>query len=105
MSNEEFTTVTTITSPEPTEQHREFGNNLMASAFGLNDDVVEAKAVVMLKTVNGDTTFTTVDFDRNREVKLACSTRDINGTIYGHLSSTFDKMVENMSNANQQIEG
>ena len=102
MSNE-YNTITTVTSPEPSETHEGIGNELMRDAFGLNPNVVEAKATLMVKDNEGRTSFTVVDFNRGRDIQLQMSTRHINEQVYGQLSSSFDKMVAQFET--KQIEG
>lgn len=94
MSNaQDYQITTTTTSPEPSPEHAEYGNALMQDAMGLNPSIVEAKMSLMTKDVNGNTSFTVVDFDRSREVKLNVVTRSINNDIYDKLASSFDRMV------------
>ena len=92
MSNE-YNMVTTVTSPEPSETHEEMGNQLMRDAFGLNPNVAEAKATLMVKDNEGNASFTIIDFNRSRDLQVQMSTRTINESIYGQLSSSFDKMA------------
>ncbi len=91
-SNDHTITVTT-TAPEPAEQHREYGIDLMNDAMGFNSDVVEAKMTLMTRKLDGSTNFTTVDFQRDREQQLRVVSRNINQDIYDRLATSFDKMV------------
>lgn len=94
MSNQnEFEVTVTTTAPTPSQEHREYGIELMNNAMGFNGDVVEAKMTLMTKKTDGTTDFTVVDFQREREQQLNIVSRNINQTIYDHLSSSFDKMV------------
>ena len=92
MSNE-FNTTTTITAPEPSSTHEGIGQELMRDAFGLNPNVAEAKATLMVKDNDGNASFTIIDFNRERDVQVQMSTRSINNNVYGQLANSFDKMV------------
>ena len=92
MSNE-FNTTTTVTSPEPSSTHEGIGQELMRDAFGLNPNVAEAKATLMVKDNDGNASFTIIDFNRERDVQVQMSTRSINNNVYGQLANSFDKMV------------
>lgn len=92
MSNE-FNTTTTVTAPEPSSTHEGIGQELMRDAFGLNPNVAEAKATLMVKDNEGNATFTIIDFNRERDVQVQMSTRSINNNVYGQLANSFDKMV------------
>lgn len=92
MSNE-FNTTTIVTSPEPSSTHEGIGQELMRDAFGLNPNVAEAKATLMVKDNDGNASFTIIDFSRERDVQVQMSTRSINGNVYGQLANSFDKMV------------
>ena len=94
MSNpNEFDITVTTTAPTPSQEHREYGQEIMHDAMGFNGDIVEAKMTLMTKKVDGSTSFTTVDFQREREQQLNVVQRTVNQTIYDQLSSSFDKMV------------
>ena len=92
MSNE-FNTTTTVTAPEPSSTHEGIGQELMRDAFGLNPNVAEAKATLMVKDNDGNASFTIIDFNRTRDVQVQMSTRSINNNVYGQLANSFDKMV------------
>ena len=92
MSNE-FNTTTTVTAPEPSSTHKDIGQELMRDAFGLNPNVAEAKATLMVKDNEGNASFTIIDFNRERDVQVQMSTRSINNNVYGQLANSFDKMV------------
>lgn len=92
MSNE-FNTTTTVTAPEPSSTHEGIGQELMRDAFGLNPNVAEAKATLMVKDNEGNASFTIIDFNRERDVQVQMSTRSINNNVYGQLANSFDKMV------------
>ncbi len=92
MSNE-FNTTTTVTAPEPSSTHEGIGQELMRDAFGLNPNVAEAKATLMVKDNDGNASFTIIDFNRERDVQVQMSTRSINNNVYGQLANSFDKMV------------
>lgn len=94
MSNpNEFDITVTTTAPTPSQEHREYGQEIMNDAMGFNGDIVEAKMTLMTKKTDGSTSFTTVDFQREREQQLNVVQRTVNQTIYDQLSSSFDKMV------------
>lgn len=92
-NNQDYQVTTTTTSPEPSPEHGEYGNVLMQDAMGLNPNIAEAKMSLMTKDLDGNTTFTVVDFDRSREVKLNIISRNINNEIYDKLATSFDRMV------------
>ena len=92
MSNE-FNTTTTVTAPEPSSTHEGIGQELMRDAFGLNPNVAEAKATLMVKDNEGNASFTIIYFNRERDVQVQMSTRSINSNVYGQLANSFDKMV------------
>ena len=92
MSNE-FNTTTTVTAPEPSSTHEGIGQELMRDAFGLNPNVAEAKATLMVKDNEGNASFTIIDFNRERDVQVQMSARSINNNVYGQLANSFDKMV------------
>ena len=92
MSNE-FNTTTTVTAPEPSSTREGIGQELMRDAFGLNPNVAEAKATLMVKDNEGNASFTIIDFNRERDVQVQMSTRSINNNVYGQLANSFDKMV------------
>lgn len=97
MSNE-YTVTESFTSPKSTEDdHQVFATNLGLEAFGLATDVQEAKATLMVKNDQGQMRFTVVDFNREREVQLQVSCRNINDHVYDQLSSSFDRMVDSMN--------
>lgn len=92
MSNE-FNTTTTVTAPEPSSTHEGIGQELMRDAFGLNPNVAEAKATLMVKDNEGNASFTIIDFNRERDIQVQMSARSINNNVYGQLATSFDKMV------------
>jgi hypothetical protein len=94
MSNpNEFDITVTTTAPTPSQEHREYGTELMNDAMGFNGDIVEAKMTLMTKKTDGTTNFTTVDFQRERDQQLNVVSRTINQGIYDQLANSFDKMV------------
>lgn len=94
MSNEEYAITTNIAAPAPANEHRELGQQLYESAFGFADHIVEGRSTFLTKDVNGNTNFTVVDFDRNREQQIRVTQRTLEQQIYAQLSESFDKMAE-----------
>ena len=103
MSNE-FNTTTTVTSPEPSSTHEGIGQELMRDAFGLNPNVAEAKATLMVKDNDGNSSFTIIDFNRTRDVQIQMSSRTINENVYGQLANSFDKMVGQFETKKEALE-
>lgn len=97
MSNNEYNVTTTLTAPTPSGEHEQMGMQWAKDAFGINPDVAEAKATLMVKDNNGNTTFTVVDFDRSRELQLQVTNRTIQSEVYVQLSNSFDKMIDSLS--------
>lgn len=98
MADTEYMITESFTSPKSNDDdHQVLAMNMGLEAFGLITDVAEAKATLMVKNTDGSHRFTVVDFNRERDVQLQVSTRNINSDIYGQLSGSFDRMVESFN--------
>lgn len=99
MSNEnEYIVTESFSSPKSNDDdHQVYAMNLGIQAFGLDTTVAEAKATLMVKNNDGSSRFTVIDFNRERDVQLQVSSRNINEDVYGQLSSSFDRMVDSMN--------
>ncbi len=91
MSNEFNTTEQLVSTRTLLQRMKVLVRGLMRDAFGLNPNVAEAKATLMVKDNEGNASFTIIDFNRTRDVQVQMSTRSINSNVYGQLANSFDR--------------
>lgn len=96
MSNQ-FTVTTSLNANQVGEEHKPIAAEYAQQAFGLANDVVEARMVLMTKHADGKTNFTSVDFDRSRDVQLNVRSRNLHQDLYTRLSASFDSMNSNIA--------